>query len=812
MTRFVWQKPRSKKLTAIVLFLAVLLTVLFYRRPIAIKSIEHFITPQGLYLTCLDFAFDWKLNINVKQACIVSDLVSIEVREAMWQPWSNVLSIQHVKIKHFELLSADNNLDNESSNARQQEALNFPDPFPTLSIVSLKIESFELLQPLNLTVNSISPNELSISGDVNASVKINPNTLAGYVNWRVSDLTKWLPQAQSLYQNNAELLKELSLDESKIKTHLTYNGEVLSADSSLSINSRIYASNCPIDAVIKGNVLVDVDISNLNISLDLSRLSSDILFADCPLIQGYFVDNDLPQLSFVFMQKITVDKTQITLPELQIIDKQNSNQSVVLDTLNYKTTGEFEVNYNISFKQPIKTTKIEAGLFDFQGSGKFSAIFSRLNNQNIQRPVSFKFVDDNHQLLVSDLKIDSILINKLTSEFSVSGTNFNDLQLSIDSQFSQLSHPAVSIQNMTNHIDLDIKELNILSFSGNSGFTNSTLQNIKFLPINVTHSGQASLASMTLSSQHEISLEHGFQAEVEQQQTEIDVRINQQEIISLHSMIAQLKNNIKVKEGYISANIEFTLPQEGEQFKTQGNLDFQGVSLKYQDYVLNNITYQTPLRFDSAGLQLAASTLHVDSIDVGVMVEQFKANVIAQNSVFRLTQVQGEIFNGQFSSADLWLDGREQQFNINIKDIDLAQIVALQKQPGIQITGSIDGDMPLSMGKQGVRIEGGWVSSLTGGKLTIVDNPSFDSIKDQQPKLGLLENLNFTQLESNVKFTPDGWLFFDLALQGNNPDKKQSVNFNYSHQENIFSLLESIRLVKSVENRIEQKITQGDKK
>jgi hypothetical protein len=290
------------------------------------------------------------------------------------------------------------------------------------------------------------------------------------------------------------------------------------------------------------------------------------------------------------------------------------------------------------------------------------------------------------------------------------------------------------------------------------------------------------------------------------------VRINQQEIISLHSMIAQLKNNIKVKEGYISANIEFTLPQEGEQFKTQGNLDFQGVSLKYQDYVLNNITYQTPLRFDSAGLQLAASTLHVDSIDVGVMVEQFKANVIAQNSVFRLTQVQGEIFNGQFSSADLWLDGREQQFNINIKDIDLAQIVALQKQPGIQITGSIDGDMPLSMGKQGVRIEGGWVSSLTGGKLTIVDNPSFDSIKDQQPKLGLLENLNFTQLESNVKFTPDGWLFFDLALQGNNPDKKQSVNFNYSHQENIFSLLESIRLVKSVENRIEQKITQGDKK
>jgi hypothetical protein len=138
--------------------------------------------------------------------------------------------------------------------------------------------------------------------------------------------------------------------------------------------------------------------------------------------------------------------------------------------------------------------------------------------------------------------------------------------------------------------------------------------------------------------------------------------------------------------------------------------------------------------------------------------------------------------------------------------------VALQQQPGIKITGNIDGDMPFIIGKQGIRIDDGWVSSLTGGKLTIIDNPSFDSIKVQQPQLALLESLNFTQLESNVRFTPDGWVFFDLALQGNNPDKKQSVNFNYTHQENIFSLLESIRLVKSIENKIEHKITQGDKK
>jgi hypothetical protein len=317
---------------------------------------------------------------------------------------------------------------------------------------------------------------------------------------------------------------------------------------------------------------------------------------------------------------------------------------------------------------------------------------------------------------------------------------------------------------------------------------------------------------MTLSSQHDVSLENNFMVQLTHQQAEVKVQINQQNISRLQKLISQLQDALLIKEGNLSANIELTLPQETEPLIAKGKANFLGVSAMYQDYVLKNITYQTPLTFDSAGLQLAESTLRIDSIDAGVMIQQLEANVIAQNSVFRLKQVQGEIFNGTFLLGDLWLDGREQQFNINIQNIDLAQVIALQKQPGINITGDINGDIPFIMGKQGIRIDNGRVSSLTGGKLSIIGNPSFDSIKVQQPELALLENLDFTQLKSNVKFTPDGWVFFDFAIKGNNPDKKQSVNFNYTHQENIFTLLESIRLVKSIENEIEQKITQGDKK
>jgi hypothetical protein len=844
MTHSFWQKRPSKKMTATLLFFVVLATIFLFRRPIAITSIKHFSQPHDISITCLNFSFNWQLNINLKQACITSPLGTIEVNDVIWQPWSNILNIQQIKVKHLAQLPAASKTDNEPLSEQQTNNLDLPSWLPKLSISSLKIDSYELLKPLHLSVNTISNNELSITGDVKAVVKISSNVLVANITWRMSELAKWIPQVHTLTQDNTELLKELTFDESAINTRLTFDGEILSADSSLDIASRLHVSSCPIDAVFKGNILVDINVSSLDLSLDLTQLSNDISVVDGPLLLDYFALDDMPQLSFVFPQTIAINKTHIDLPTLQIVDKGNAHRSVVLNDVNYKTTGELDVSYKILLKQPIKTKKITADMFDLQAQGTLS---THLSAQASELPVSFKITHDNNRLVAKNVNMDTLLIGNLSSEFSfhdtkteqlqmkgvvnsstikmgeiklaktssdfsLSGASFNDLQLSLDNQLFNTVHPELKVQKITNHIDVNIKQLETLSFSGNSTVTKLLTQNINFMPINMTHTGQASLANMTLSSQHDISLENNFVMQLTHQQAEVKVQINQQDMSRLQKIISQLQDALLIKEGNLSANVELTLPQETEPLIAKGKANFLGVSAKYQDYVLKNITYQTPLTFDSAGLQLAESTLRIDSIDAGVMIQQLEANVIAQNSVFRLKQVQGEIFNGTFLLGDLWLDGREQQFNINIQNIDIAQVIALQKQPGISITGDINGDIPFIMGKQGIRIDNGRVSSLTGGKLSIIGNPSFDSIKVQQPELALLENLDFTQLKSNVKFTPDGWVFFDFAIKGNNPDKKQSVNFNYTHQENIFTLLESIRLVKSVENKIEQKITQGDKK
>ncbi|MBU3003106.1 intermembrane phospholipid transport protein YdbH family protein [Paraglaciecola arctica] len=841
MTTLFWQKRPSKKLLAVILLVVALITLIVFRRPIAIKTIEHFTRAQNLEVSCLDFSFDWQLNLKIEQVCMSSPLGNVLVRDAIWQPWPNILNIEKIKVTH---LGSSNQFATESKPKPSTDPITLPKGLPKLRISKVEIDSAALRQPLNLSMNSVSSNELRITGDINAAIKMSKNTLTATLEWSLFDLTNWLPQVQNIAANNPQLLGKFAADNTKIATRLIFDGKTLNSDSSLLLSNRVELENCPIEVALEGHVLVDLELSGSNLRVDLSQLKNNFSLMHCPVLQDYFADHDLPALSFLVPQKVTINATQINLPQFLIIDKHNPTRSLELQKLTYQFTGGLRFGYEVSIAQSIQSKLIQAGMFELQTQGDISVDASQLHT-----PLSaiLKFSNNTHKLEVSDLKLDSLHLASLGSQFSVeyqianpikiqavvdtsgiqlddlkllkttsqltaSGETLNNLQLNIDTELLQLSHPETKVQKIHNQLTLNLKELSDLSFTGNSNFTGITAQNIKLQPITMAHSGQVSWPETIVSSDHEINLEQGFSIRLQQQQSDINLQVVQQDVIGLQSIVSQLDNALTIKQGDLSANIDFTLPEKGEELSAQGEVDVQNITASYQDYELSNISYQTPLTFDSAGLQISESSLHIDSVDAGVPIEDLNAQLIANNSVFRLQQVRGQIFNGRFSTSQLWLDGRDQQFNVKFQNIDLAEVIALQQQPGIKITGTMDGDLPMVINKKGISIDEGWASSLSGGKLTIVDNPSFESIKQQQPQLALLENLDFTQLESNVKLTPDGWMFFDFALQGNNPDKKQSVNFNYTHQENIFSLLESIRLVNSVGNNIEQKITQGDKK
>jgi hypothetical protein len=410
---------------------------------------------------------------------------------------------------------------------------------------------------------------------------------------------------------------------------------------------------------------------------------------------------------------------------------------------------------------------------------------------------------------VTQLHSPDVTVTKLSNQFNVVGKDLDNLEFKTKSQLDNNQVAGIKLSKLNNQLSGKLIKLTNINFNGQtdmSGFAiDKAGQQLKVKTVSVNHKGRSALSLHSTFSEHNILLEKDFTATVIQQQQQLSLQIEQQNITSLQPLITQLSPQLTITQGKLNAKVTANI----ELQSLNADVSLREINGRYTDYLFSGVSFHSPLSFNSAGLQLGDSTLQVDLLNMGLPIETITAKLISVDGALKLENILGNTLGGQFSVKDIWLDQRKQNFDVVIKNIDLAQVVALQDQPGISITGQIGGKLPVSSDLQAVSIDDGKVNSLGGGVLTISGNPAFDSIKKQQSELAFLENYHFSQLGSKVTLTSDGWLFLELAFKGQNPDKKQAVNFNYSHQENLLTLLETLRVTNSIQEKIEKSISKG---
>jgi hypothetical protein len=419
----------------------------------------------------------------------------------------------------------------------------------------------------------------------------------------------------------------------------------------------------------------------------------------------------------------------------------------------------------------------------------------------------------NADTVLAKLHNADIHVLKLSNQLQVQGENFNALQFKSMTQLDNGQLEGVKLNKLTNQLDGKLLKLSEIDFSGQTNISELLLDKmghkVKLKPIKVVHQGRSGPNLASSFSEHKITLEKEFSANLTQQSDQLSLRIEQQNITGLQSLITQFAPELTVTQGKFNASMNTNLNQLTSEVTFAADLALNEFSGRYGDYLFSGGAIHSPLSLNSAGLQLGETTLFLNSLNLGLPIEQIKASLSSVEGAFQLTSIVGNTLGGQFRVKNIWLDGREQHFDMVLENIDLAQVAALQDQPGISITGQIGGELPVSSSSQTVGIEGGQVKSNGGGILTISGNPAFDSIKKQQGQLAFLENYHFSQLSSKVTLKPDGWLLLDLAFYGQNPNKKQAVNFNYTHQENLFTLMETLRVTNSIQDKIEHSISKG---
>lgn len=471
----------------------------------------------------------------------------------------------------------------------------------------------------------------------------------------------------------------------------------------------------------------------------------------------------------------------------------------------------FNFGINVSLND-IQTESLNIAKMD--GHLKLSGAYKSLTELDFLTQFNALSLTGNMQ--VNQINYADISVAKGASQFWLKGKQISDLSFGIEHQFNSIKTTQTNLAKFNGSLSGMLRNLKQLEFNGQSNLSaiNLTLdtKKLKVEPLLIKHRVANNFTLHSSSSQHDVLLASQLIGQVSQQQGDVVLKLDLPNVQVVQKLIAQLMPELELTQGQITGVLHTKLNDDFTEFSAQGRIDVLDVAGHYANTLFEGVNLNSPFDLNSAGLQLKETTLQIRSVNAGVPIEKIDGSLASEEGGFKVEKIEGQILGGQFTLQNFWLDEREQIFNLVLQDLDLEKIVALQNQPGIQIKGKIMGTIPLQTQSNGINVENGKLVSQNGGQLTIKHNPAFDTIKQQQAKIAFLEDYKFSQLSSNVSFKPNGWLFLDLAFVGENPLKKQAVNFNYSHKENIFALMQTLRVANGIQDKIEKNITQGGKK
>jgi hypothetical protein len=172
-----------------------------------------------------------------------------------------------------------------------------------------------------------------------------------------------------------------------------------------------------------------------------------------------------------------------------------------------------------------------------------------------------------------------------------------------------------------------------------------------------------------------------------------------------------------------------------------------------------------------------------------------------------LKNTQGNMLGGRFDFAlAQWPFTKDLAVDINLTDIDLEKLLALDQKQGIVVTGRVSGQLPVYYDGDNFLIQDGHLYNTSKGLIQIFNNPAVDELKSSSTELKLafdaLENLQYHHLSSEVSMSDDGYMLLDTAIKGRNPDLDNDVNLNLNLSYDLLGLLESLNITEHFENKV----------
>lgn len=180
-----------------------------------------------------------------------------------------------------------------------------------------------------------------------------------------------------------------------------------------------------------------------------------------------------------------------------------------------------------------------------------------------------------------------------------------------------------------------------------------------------------------------------------------------------------------------------------------------------------------------------------------------------------LENTTASVFGGTIHDALLTVDPQQPEIQnaISLRDIDLARLITLHKVKGLAVEGRISGTLPFQLDRSGLQMKAGELQNTPPGGTIRYNPPGKNDLDDSSLTgyaLKALEEFYFKLLTATVQYTADGNLRIIIHLEGRSPklETNRPVHLNITTEQNVLSLLKSLRYSNALTNEIDKKVQQ----
>ena len=276
--------------------------------------------------------------------------------------------------------------------------------------------------------------------------------------------------------------------------------------------------------------------------------------------------------------------------------------------------------------------------------------------------------------------------------------------------------------------------------------------------------------------------------------------------LQLLSGTASLAGDVRWENGLESITATLLLKDAGGQY---GKAYFSGLESSF-DLVLHPVLSGQSNRFSVAVIDLGVPITNLTS-RISLEAEKGKKPVIT------LSRLKAGMLSGTVSGNPVRIDlnRNSNSFALSFTDISLAELVRLQQFEDIDAIGNLSGTLPITIGPAGLSIAKGQASAKApGGYIRYRPKDGGElfgsSSMETEMLLKALDDYQYEELEADMAYKPDGQLTMQLQMKGRSPGlhATRPLHLNLNLDQNILSLIESLRAVDGLNEKIDRAVKQ----